>query len=163
MAGKISCIMRIAGLIVCLLCTAYMLYLTASRRIVAELKTSEAKTLTIAGMVAVTEGEVVRAEAGHTVIRYYHEWDGTEYQSVIAHVNADYSENAKVPVVYSVGMGAGSCLAVGFYRKPMQVMGVVGAVLLLLGTVLNFKKEGNGKNGKKKDYSRQLEDEHDSQ
>ncbi len=142
MAGKVSCILRVAGLAMCLLCTAYMLYLTASRRIVAGLKTSEAKTLTIAGMVAVTEGEVVRAEEGHTIIRYYHEWDGTEYQSVIAHVNADYSEDAKMPVVYSVGMGAGSCLVVGFYRKPMQVMGVVGAVLLLTGMALNFRKKG---------------------
>ncbi len=142
MAGKVSCILRVAGLAMCLLCTAYMLYLTASRRIVAGLNTSAAKTLTFAGLVAVTEGEVVRAEAGHTVIRYYHEWDGTEYQSVIAHVNADYSEDAKMPVVYSVGMGAGSCLVVGFYRKPMQVMGVVGAVLLLTGMALNFRKKG---------------------
>ena len=162
MAGKVSCILRVAGLAMCLLCTAYILYLTASRRVVAELRKSEAKTLTIAGMVAVTEGEVVRADAGHTVIRYYHEWDGTEYQSVIAHVNADYSENVKVPVVYGVGMGPGSCLTVGFYRKSMQAMGVLGAVLLLLGTVLNFRKKGTEKNGKKKDYSRQLEDEHDS-
>lgn len=162
MAGKVSCVLRMAGLAMCLLCTVYMLYLSASRRIVDELRTSEAKALTL-GMVAVTEGEVVRAEAGHTVIRYYHEWDGTEYQSVIAHINADYPENAKIPVVYSVGMGAGSCLAAGFYERPMQVMGVIGAVLLLSGTVLYFRKKGTEKNGKKKNYSRQLENEHDSQ
>ena len=130
MAEKISYVLRMTGLVMCFLCTVYMLYLTASWRIMAGLKTSEAKVQIIAGIAAVTEGEVVRARAGHTVIRYYHEWDGTEYQSVIYHVNADYSENTKVPVVYSVGMGAGSCLTVGFYRKPMQAMGVLGTVLI---------------------------------
>lgn len=133
MIAKISFGLRIVGFSLCLLCTAYMLYFAASWRMVNALEESGAKTITVAGMVAVTEGEVVRAEAGQTIIRYYYEWDGTEYRSVKNHVSEDYPENAKVPVVYSVGSGAGSCLAVGFYRKPMQILGVVGAASLLLG------------------------------
>lgn len=163
MAGKVSGILRMAGLIMCLLCAAYMLYYVVSRRVVAVLEASGEKTLIVAGMAAVTEGEVVRAEAGKTFIRYYYEWDGTEYQSVKNYVSADYPENSKIPVVYSVGSGAGSCLAVGFYRKPMQILGVVGAVLLLIGIALNVRKKGIVENGKKKNHSRQLENEYDSQ
>lgn len=140
-----------------------MLYFSISRRVVIALEKTDAKTFTIAGVVAVTEGEVVRAETGRTVIRYYHEWDGTEYRSVKDYVSADYSEKAKLPVVYSVGMGAGSCLAVGLYRKPMQILSVVGAAFLLLGFIMNFRKKGIEGNGKKKNYSRQLENEYDSQ
>lgn len=154
MAGKISGIMRAAGFAACLLCTVYMLYFAGSWKAVTELEASGARTLTIAGMAAVTEGEVVRAENGYTVIRYYHEWDGTDYQKVIADENDDYPENAIVPVFYTVGMGAGSCLAVGFYRKPMQILGAAGTVLLLLGITLSFGRKGRGKNGKKKDHSR---------
>ena len=145
MTDKFPCVLWTTGFGLCLFCTAYILYLAVSWRIVAGLETSGAKTLTIAGMVAVTEGEVVRAEAGRTVIRYYHEWDGTEYQSVIAHVNADYPENAKTPVIYSVGMGAGSCLTAGFHRQTVLTLGVIGVVLILLGTALNFRKKGTGK------------------
>ena len=83
MAGKISGILRAAGFAACLLCTVYMLYFAGTWKAVAELEASGARSLTIAGMAAVTEGEVVRAGNGCTVIRYYHEWDGAEYQKVI--------------------------------------------------------------------------------
>lgn len=154
MAGKISGILRAAGFAACLLCTVYMLYFAASWKAVEALDESGARTLTIAGMAAVTEGEVVRAGNGHTVIRYYHEWDGAEYQKVIAGENGDFPENAVVPVIYTVGMGAGSCLAAGFYRKPMQILGIVGTFLLLTGITLSFGRKGREKNGKKKDHSR---------
>ena len=130
---------------------------------------SGAKTFTVGGMVAVAEGEVVRTEAGRTIIRYYHEWDGTEYRSVKNHISTGYPENAKLPVIYTVGMGAGSCLAVGLYRQPVQILGAAGAVLLLLGLMsfyrcsLNFRKKGIEKDGKKENCSRQLENEYDSQ
>ena len=138
MTNKFPFVLRIVGFSLCLLCTVYMLYFAYSWRMVSVLEESGAKTITIAGMVAVTEGEVVRAEAGKTIIRYYYEWDGTEYRSVKNRVSEDYPENAKMPGVYSVGSGAGSCLAVGFYRKPMQILGVVGAVSLLLG-LMSFR------------------------
>ena len=141
MTGKISGILRAAGFAACLLCTVYMLYFAGTWKAVAELA-------------AVTEGEVVRVGNGHTIIRYYHEWDGAEYQKVITGENEDYPENAIVPVVYTVGMGAGSCLAAGFYRKPMQILGLVGTFLLLVGITLSFGRKGRGKNGKKKDHSR---------
>ncbi|MCM1193847.1 MAG: hypothetical protein NC123_13030 [Butyrivibrio sp.] len=162
MADKVSGVLRTAGFALCLLCTVYMLYLIGSRQVVSALEESGAKTFTIAGMVAVTEGRVVRTESGYTVIRYYHEWDGTEYQGVKNHVSGGCPENAKLPVIYGVGAGAGSCLAVGLYEKPMQVLGAAGAVSLLLGLLMNLKKKGIEENGKKKDYSRQLEDEHDA-
>lgn len=154
MTGKISGILRAAGFAACLLCTVYMLYFAGTWKAVAELEASGARSLTIAGMAAVTEGEVVRVGNGRTVIRYYHEWDGAEYQKVITGKNEDYPENAIVPVVYTVGMGAGSCLAAGFYRKPMQILGLVGTFLLLVGITLSFGRKGRGKNGKKKDHSR---------
>lgn len=134
-----------AGLLLCLLCAAYMLYYVLCRQAAAGLEASGERVRVIAGIAALTEGEIVRAGDGCTVIRYYHEWDGTEYQSIRRHVSADYPENTKLPVIYTVGMGAGSCLAVGFCRKTMQVLGVAGAVLLLLGIILNFGKKGKGK------------------
>lgn len=142
MAGKVSGILRMMGFILCLLCTAYMLYIAVSRRVVEALEMSGEKTFIVAGMVAVAEGEVVRVGDGRTVIRYYHEWDGTEYQSVENHVSTDYPEKAKVPVVYSVGMGAGSCLTVGLYRKPVQILGMAGAFLFLLGLLIPAFKCG---------------------
>lgn len=159
----VSKVLQAAGFGICFLCTVYMLYFTVCWRTAEALEVSGKKTVTIAGIAAVTEGEVVRAERGCTVIRYYHEWDGTDYQRVIAGKNADYPLNARVPVVYTVGMGAGSCLAAGFYRKPMQALSVAGVVLLLAGITLNSIKKGKGRNGKKKDHSRQLEDEYDTQ
>lgn len=142
MAGKVSGILRMMGFILCLLCTAYMLYIAVSRRVVEALEMSGEKTFIVAGMVAVAEGEVVRVGDGRTVIRYYHEWDGTEYQSVENHVSADYPEKTKVPVVYSVGMGAGSCLTVGLYRKPVQILGMAGAFLFLPGLLIPVFKCG---------------------
>ncbi len=80
---------------------------------------------------------------------------------------ADYPEAAKLPVIYSVGMAAGSCLAVGFYKSYVQALGVLGAALLLAGFIvnsyMNFKKKGIEQNGKKKDHSGQLENEYDAQ
>ncbi len=141
MTDKISGILRTAGLAACILCIVYMLYFAVSQRAVASLEASGKRTLEI-GMMAVTEGEVARAGDGCTVIRYYHEWDGTEYKRVWRSVRADLPEHARMPVIYSLGMGAGSCLVVGFYRKPMQILGVAGAVLLLLGVAMNFRKKG---------------------
>ncbi len=163
--GKVmvSKVLQTAGFVICFICTVYMLYFTVCWRTAEALEVSGKRSVTIAGVAAVTEGEVVRAGSGHTVIRYYHEWDGTDYQRVFARENADYPLNARVPVVYTVGMGAGSCLAAGFYRKPMQALSVVGAVLLLVGITLSLLKKGKGRNGKKKDHSRQLEDEYDTQ
>lgn len=145
MADKASGIMRTAGLLLCLLCAAYMLYYVICRQASAGLEASGERARVVIGIAALTEGEVARVGDGCTVIRYYHEWDGTEYQSIRHRVSADYPESAKLPVIYTVGMGAGSCLAVGFCRKTMQVLGMTGAVLLLLGIALNFRKKGTGK------------------
>lgn len=163
MTGKISGVLRAAGVAGCLLCAVYMLYVAGAWKAMAGLEASGARTLTIAGIAAVAEGEVVRAENGRTVIRYYHEWDGAEYRRVIAGENGDYPENAVVPVVYTVGMGAGSCLVAGFYRRFMQILGMAGTISLLLGITLSFGRKEREKNGKKKNYSGQLENEYDPQ
>lgn len=136
--------LRAAGVALCLLCAVYMAYVSVAERAVAELRTSEAKAMIIAGVIAVTEGEIVRADERCTIIRYYYEWDGTYYKRVIPHINADYPVNTKLPVVYSLGMGIGSCLTVGFYRKAMLMTGVAGMILLIVGMGLNFRKRGNG-------------------
>ncbi|MCM1027660.1 MAG: hypothetical protein NC432_14610 [Roseburia sp.] len=162
MADKASGIMRTAGFSVCLLYIAYALYIAGSRLAVSALGMSGEKAFVIVGMAAVAEGEVVHAGDGHTTIRYYYEWDGTEYQSVKNTVSADYPDHAKIPVIYTVGTVPGSCLAVGFYRSLMRIPGAAGAVLLLAGIGLKFRKKEE-KNGKKKDHSGQLEDEYDSQ
>ena len=139
MADKFPFVLRIVGFSLCLVCTAYMLYYAYFWRLVSVLEESGAKSFIIAGMVAVAEGEVVRSDDEYTIIQYYYEWDGAEYRSVKRHVSGDYPENAKLPVVYSVGSGMGSCLAVGFYRKPMQVLGLAGAVMLLSG-LMSFRR-----------------------
>lgn len=150
MTGNFSGVLRTAGFGICLFCAAYMLYYAASRRTIADLGESGARGITIVGMAAVTEGKVVRAENGYTVIRYYHVWDGTDYQKVIARENEDYPENAAVPVIYTVGMGAGSCLVPGFYRRLLQAMNAAGAIMLLLGIILGIKKKGKKKWQEKK-------------
>ncbi|MCM1113149.1 MAG: hypothetical protein NC399_07855 [Muribaculum sp.] len=130
---------RRAGFGLCLLWAVYMLYFAISWQAVNALEESGTKTFTVGGMVAVAEGEVVRTEAGRTIVQYYHEWDGTEYRSVKNHISAGYPENAKLPVIYTVGMGAGSCLAVGLYRQPVQILGAAGAVLLLSGLMSFYR------------------------
>ena len=136
--------LRVSGAVLCLLCVVYMAYVSAAERAAEGLRASDAKAVIIAGVISVTEGEVVRADDGCTIIRYYHEWDGTDYKRVIPRVNADYPVNTRLPVVYSLGMGIGSCLAVGFYRKTMLLIGVTGVILLILGMGLNFRKKGIG-------------------
>lgn len=161
--SKISRILWAAGFCLCILCAVYMLYLAVSWRAVDKLQMSGKKAVIIAGIIAVAEGEVVRAEDGHTIIRYYHEWDGTDYKRVLFHAKPAYQEGVKVPVAYTLGMGAGSCLLVGFYKKAIFSAGMAGIVLVVLGIIINFKKKGIEQNGKKKNYSRQLEDEYDAQ
>lgn len=142
MTNKISRALWVSGLVLCLLCAFYMVYVAASKQAVAKLKTTGEKALIIAGIAAVTEGEVVRADDKYTITQYYNEWDGTNYKNVISHAVPGYQVGTKVPVFYSVGMGAGSCLLVGFYKKTIFSAGVAGIVLVVLGTVINFKKKG---------------------
>ncbi len=142
MISKLSCALWAAGLGLCLLCGFYMVYVAASKQAVTSLKTTGEKALIIAGIAAVTEGEVVRADDQYTITRYYYEWDGTDYKNVISHAVPGYQVGTKVPVVYSLGMGAGSCLLVGLYKKTIFSAGVAGVVLVVLGTVINFKKKG---------------------
>lgn len=144
------------------MCAVYMLYAAAMERTAQSLTASGEKALVI-GMAALTEGEVIRADDEYTIIQYYHEWDGTDYKNVRPYAVPDYQAGMKVPVVYTIGMGAGTCLTVGFYKRIMLNLFIAGVILILLGMVINFKKKGNQENGKKKDYSRQLEDEHDAQ
>lgn len=162
MADKFSHL-RAAGLGLCLLCALYMVYIAASQLAVEKLNASGQKALVIAGVVAVAEGEAVRADGEYTVIQYYYEWDGTDYRNVRPYAVPGCQEGMRMPVVYSIGMGPGTCLTVGIYRKAMLCVGVAGMILFALGTVLKFRKRGYERNGKKKDYSGQLEDEHDSQ
>lgn len=119
-----------------------MIYVAASKQAVVSLKTTGEKALIIAGIAAVTEGEVVRADEQYTITQYYYEWDGTDYKNVISHAVPGYQVGTKVPVVYSLGMGAGSCLLVGLYKETIFCAGVAGVVLVVLGTVINFKKKG---------------------
>lgn len=129
-----------------------MLYFAVSLHVTGMLERSGAKTWST-GVIAVTEGSVVRADGACTVIRYYHEWDGTDYQKVIPRAVRGCQEGMKMPVVYSIGMGAGTCLTVGIYRKPVQMLGAVGAVMLLSGLIMNSRRRGK-ENGKKKNRSR---------
>ena len=142
MISKSSRILWAVGSGLCILCAAYMLYLAVSWRAVTKLQMSGKKAVVIAGIAAVAEGEVVRAEDGCTIIRYYYEWDGTDYKRELFHVKPDYQEGVKVPVVYSLGMGSGSCLVAGFYKKTIFSAGMAGVVLVILGTVTNLKKKG---------------------
>ncbi len=161
MINKFSFLLRTAGFGLCCACAAYMLYVAVSLHMVSKLERSGAKTWSL-GVIAVTEGSVVRADGACVVIRYYHEWDGTDYQKVISRAIRGCQEGMRLPVVYSVGMGAGTCLTVGIYRKSVQTIGAAGAVMLLSGLIMNSRRRGK-ENGKKKDRSRKLEDEHDSQ
>lgn len=161
MTNKFSFLLRTAGFGLCCACAAYMLYVAVSLHMVSKLERSGAKTWSL-GVIAVTEGSVVRADGACVVIRYYHEWDGTDYQKVISRAIRGCQEGMRLPVVYSVGMGAGTCLTVGIYRKSVQTIGAAGAVMLLSGLIMNSRRRGK-ENGKKKDRSRKLEDEHDSQ
>lgn len=140
--NRISHVLWAAGLGLCLLCGFYMIYVAASKQAVTNMKKTGEKTLVIAGIAAVTEGEVVRADDKYTITQYYYEWDGTDYKNVISHAIPGYQVGTKVPVVYSLGMGAGSCLLVGLYKNTIFFAGVAGVVLAVLGTVINFKKKG---------------------
>lgn len=70
--------------------------------------------------------------------------NGTEriYRKVLHHANANYPENTKVAVAYSVGMGIGSCLVVGLYEKHMLICGIMGLILFVSGIVLKLKRKG---------------------
>lgn len=117
-----------------------MVYVAASNQAVAKLKPTGKKALIIAGIAAVTEGEVVRADDEYTIIQYYHEWDGTDYKNVMPRAVPYYQEGMKVPVVYTIGMGAGTCLLVGLYKKAVLLAGMAGLALVVFGTVI--KKKG---------------------
>lgn len=123
-----------------------MLYAAAMERAAQSLTASGKKALVI-GMSTLTEGEVIRADDEYTIIQYYHEWDGTDYRNVRSYAVPDYQTGTKVPAVYTIGMGAGTCLIVGFYKRIMLNLFIAGVILILLGMVINFKKKGNQENG----------------
>lgn len=132
----------IPGISLCFLYIVYVLYLAGVRQAVAKIEAAGARGMVIGGFLSVTQGEVIRADETSTIIKYYNVWDGAEYQKVLHHANAAYSQNAKVAVVYSVGMAMGSCLVAGFYRKYMLICGVIGLILCISAIILKLKRKG---------------------
>lgn len=159
----------------CLYCIAYFLLTAGARWAIAEfgktdaklvmsIEKTQARVVLIDGLICVTEGTVTRADDGMTVIAYYHYWDGAIYNKIINSVNPDYPVNTVIPIVYSVGDAIGSCFAAGFYGERALTAGMIGMALAALGCFIIFGKwKGKKGNGKKEDYSRQLENEHDTQ
>ncbi len=141
MTNKISRVLMAVGISFCLLGAMYMMYIAVVKWTIATIEASGAKTMTVAGVVSLTEGEVIRADDECTIIQYYSEWDGTDYKKVIAHANTDYSVNSKVPVVDVLGMGPGSCLVAGSYKKHILFLSMMAFILFALGFILYLKRK----------------------
>ncbi len=142
MTSKLLNALMAVGISLCLLYSVYLLYIAGVRWAVAKIDATGAKVMVIAGFWAVTEGEVIYADETRVIIEYYYEWDGADYRKVLHHANANYPENTKVAVAYSVGMGIGSCLVVGLYEKHMLICGIMGLILFVSGIVLKLKRKG---------------------
>ncbi len=129
------------GISFCLLGAMYMMYIAVVKWAVVKIQASGAKTMTVAGVVSLTEGEVIRADDEYTIIQYYNEWDGTDYKKVITHANADYPVNSKVPVVDVLGIGPGDCLVAGYYKKSVLFMSMIAFIMFVLGFILYLKRK----------------------
>lgn len=115
-----------------------------SQTAVEKIEAAGVKGMIIAGFFSVTQGEVIQADEVSTIIKYYNVWDGACYKKVLRHANPDYQKNAKVAVVYSVGMAMGSCLVAGIYRKYMLICGIIGLMLFISAIILKLKRKGKG-------------------
>lgn len=132
------------GLGFCFLCVVYMIYVTVVQKAVVKIESSGLKNATIAaGFVSLTTGRVVYSDDERVRIRYYNEWDGAEYQKTLICANAykKYPENSKVPIADILGLGPGSCLVVGFYKKNMQIISVIAFIMFGLGLVIKLKRK----------------------
>jgi len=150
----------------CLYCIAYFLLTAGARRALAEfgktdaklvmsIEKTQARVVLVDGFIGVTEGTVTRVDDDTTIIAYYYYWDGAFYNKVINSANPDYPVNTVIPIVYSLGMGIGSCFAAGFYEERALAVGIIGMMLAALGSFIIFGKwKGKKENGKKKNYSR---------
>ena len=127
-----------AGICFGFLCMMYLFYVTAVKWTVRKMETSGVKTMTAAWIITITEGHVVRSDDDHVVVEYFYEWDGAYYRWVSAHANADYIVNTKAPVIYTLGMGIGTCFVVGFYRKYMLFLGMMAFILFVIGFIMNL-------------------------
>lgn len=147
MINKIPRISMILGIVFCLLSAMYFIYVISVKQTVAKIEASGTKAITIASVVTLTAGEVVKADDKCVIIRYYNEWDGADYQKIISHANAcvDYSVNDKIPIVYCVGMGAGSCLVPGLYQKYMLILSAIAFIILVFGLTINLKRKEKDK------------------
>ncbi len=130
-----------AGIGLGLLCLMYLFYVTIVKWAALKVEASGEKTMTVAGIVAVTMGNVVCSDDECVAVEYYYEWDGAVYMWVSAFANADYAVNTKVPVTYCLGMGIGSCFVVGFLKKYMLILGVIAFILFVSGYIMNLKRK----------------------
>ena len=164
--GRIGLILVILGLFLFRMGINYILFTEKCELAKEQVETAEYGCVEIAGMIAVAEGTVTRAEDDWTKIAYFHYWDGAVYNKIIPYKNPDYPVNAKVIVVCLPGFGPGNCLVSGFYRNRFLMCGVVGLLMSITGVIIlknNGKRMENKKNGKKENCSRKLENEHDAQ
>ncbi|MCI8616401.1 hypothetical protein [Parablautia intestinalis] len=119
-----------------LLSMMYLLYTAFVKHAFLKIEASGEKAMTAAFVVTLTEGNVVYSGDDYVAVEYFYEWDGAYYRWISAHANAAYIVNTKVPVVYTLGMGIGSCFVVGFYRKYMLLLGIMGLILFFTGFIL---------------------------
>ena len=96
----------------------YMAYVSAAERAAEGLRASDAKAVIIAGVIAVTEGEVVSADHGRTIIRYYHVFTSS--------FKSAHSFTASLGVIF-------------IFQLPATIF-----LLAILGMGLNFRKKGIG-------------------
>lgn len=131
----------VIGISFSLLGAMYMVYVIVAECAVVKMEVSGIKIMSIAGVMALSEGKVIRSDDEYTIIQYYSEWDGADYRKVIAHANVNYPEKSKVPIVDILGMAPGSCLVVGFYKKYILILSMTAFLIFVLGLILNLKRK----------------------
>lgn len=159
-------ILFVSGLFLIRLCIDYVLFTGRCELAKGRLEKAENRCIVMAGILAMSEGTVTHADDGWTKISYFYDWDGAVYNRIIPYENPAYPENAKVIVVYLLGVGPGDCLVSGFYLKRFLLCGVAGLLISITGVIIiknNRKRMEKKKNGKKENCSRKLEDEYDAQ
>lgn len=134
--SRIGNALMIIGVILILLCINYILFTMWCTQAGKKLETQvNGYKCTATGILAVAEGTVEITAKGVTLIAYYYEWDGAIYYKVIPYTNPDYPENAKVIVVYILGVGPGDCLVSGFYLDKYLRIGVAGLIMIVFGII----------------------------
>ncbi len=131
--------LSLMGAVICFLCLGYGAFTIVGGRIAGTGRASGEKVQVLGGILAFTEGTVVRSGRDGAVISYYYEWDGAVYHKHLWNPPSSYEAGTVVPVFYSVGMAAGSCLVIGARNQQFLLWGIAGAVLLVLGAALGWR------------------------